>query len=307
MRIVKNPFEYVSEDPCAVTIGKFDGLHRGHRALITETVRNAARLSAGGRRCLSCVFTFDNSPAMILSRKERRSALEKMGVDLLIECDFGPRVISTTADDFISGVLARRLRAVSVAAGEDFRFGYKRTGDAGLLLKRGGEYGFEVDIIPEILEDGVKISSTDIRECVLRGDMERAERLLGFPYYIRGRVIQGNQIGRTIGIPTANMIPDRSKLLPPNGVYFSETVLDGKPRRGITNIGTKPTVDGQFIGVETYFFDTDGDLYGKNLTLSLRHFSRPERKFGSLEELKARIEKDREEGRAFFLDTGRRG
>ena len=300
MKIVKNLFDYETCVPSVVTIGKFDGIHRGHRELILETVKQTKERRKQGEACQSVVFTFDISPQMILSKKERRAMLEEMEVDVLIECSFGPRIITTSAEDFVNDILAGRLKTISVITGEDFRFGYKRQGDTELLKKMGSTSGFQTSVIPEVTCDGLKISSSAIRELILEGRMEECGTLLGYPLFVSGKVIHGNQIGRTIGVPTANLIPGKSKLLPPNGVYFTESLIGGKLRRGITNIGTKPTVDGHFIGVETYYFDLSEDLYDRELTVSLRHFQRPEKKFDSLVELRDQISKDRENGRMFF-------
>lgn len=300
MKIVKNLFEYENDVSSVVTIGKFDGIHMGHRKLIEETVRQTKERRKQGNVCQSVVFTFDISPQMILSKKERRAMLEEMEVDVLIECSFGPRIITTSAEDFVSDILAARLKTVSVITGEDFRFGYKRQGDTELLKKMGGTSGFRTFVIPEVTYEGRKISSSEIRGLIQEGRMEECGTLLGYPLFVSGQVIHGNQIGRTIGVPTANLIPGKSKLLPPNGVYFTESCIGGKLKRGITNIGTKPTVDGHFTGVETYYFDLSEDLYDRELTVSLRHFSRPEKKFDSLAELRDQISRDSENGRMFF-------
>ena len=300
MKIAKNPFEYRSGRPSVVTIGKFDGVHRGHQELIRRAVGAAKRRREAGEDCQAVVFTFDMSPVMILSKKERRAFLREMGVDLVIECAFDPRVIATSAEDFVRDILVSRLRVCKVVTGEDFRFGYRRRGDAALLQRLGGELGFEEELVPAVTGGGTKISSTRIREALAKGEMEEAALLLGFPYFIRGKIVHGREIGRTIGVPTANLIPDKSKLLPPNGVYFAKSGIGGRTYRGISNVGTKPTVDGHFTGVETYYFDLHEDLYGEELAVELCHFRRPERRFESLEELKGQIALDREAGEAYF-------
>ena len=295
MKIIKEIFTYAGEERSAVTIGKFDGVHLGHTRLIERT---CARAHEAGAKAV--VVTFDMAPALILSKKERRKLFEEMGVDVLVECGFTPKLIAMSAEHFVKDILLRRLNMIHIAAGEDFRFGYGREGDASMLKAFGEKLGFSVDIVPEVDEDGEKISSTRIREALAVGDMEKVRRMLGFTYYLRGSVIHGRQIGRTIGIPTANLIPDKSKLLPPNGVYFSTAEIAGKTYGGITNIGTKPTVDGHFVGAETFFFDFEQDIYDEVLEVRLLHYSRPERKFSGIEELSAQIHEDEKNGREYF-------
>ncbi|MCI6174591.1 MAG: riboflavin biosynthesis protein RibF [Clostridiales bacterium] len=300
MIISKDPFSYQAAAPSAVTIGKFDGIHRGHQVLIRDTVSWAEAQRAAGRPAQSVVFAFDMAPSMLLTKRERRTMLEKMGVDLLIECSFGPKMITMPADAFMKDMLAGRLHAAHVTVGEDFRFGCGRTGSGRLLEEAGPALGFDTRIVPEVTDGGEPVSSTRIRAELTAGHMETVGRLLGYPYFITGKVIHGRQIGRTIGVPTANQIPGKSKLLPPNGVYFTESDFGGRTYRGITNVGMKPTVDGHYLDAETYFFDCDQDIYDRRLTVRLLHFSRPEKKFSSLEALKERIGLDAEEGHRFF-------
>ncbi len=301
MNIVKNIFDY--EEPAeagVITIGKFDGLHRGHQALLKQAAAVTDTLRQSGTDAASIVFTFDISPVMLLTKKERRSILEQDGFSTIIECDFGPKIITMSAEDFITEILVKRLHARHVVVGEDFHFGYERRGDAELLKRMGEECGFTVDAVPLVTEQHHKISSSTIRRALMRGDMEQVNDLLGYPYSVTGKIIHGRQIGRTIGVPTANLIPSAHKLLPPNGVYDIRAVIGETACTGITNIGTKPTVGGSFVGVETFLFDFDGDIYGKKMTVQLLHFARPEVKFSSLEELKAQIAEDELNGRRFF-------
>ena len=295
MKIRHNLQKLKSGGPSVVTIGKFDGIHRGHRELIRETVSSAREMKA-----VPAVFSFDMASVMLLSKDERRAMLGEAGVGLLVECDFGPEIITMEAEDFVEKILLEKLQMKKVIVGEHFRFGYGRRGDAELLLRMGEECGFGVRLVPEVMDGDVKISSSVIREAVGRGDMERANGLLGYSFFVTGRIIHGRQLGRTLGVPTANLITDRSKLLPPNGVYYTRGVVGDRSWNGITNIGTKPTVDGHFIGVETYFFDCDENLYGEDLRVELLHFSRPEQKFSDLAALKERISLDETEGRAYF-------
>ncbi|MBP3878214.1 MAG: bifunctional riboflavin kinase/FAD synthetase [Lachnospiraceae bacterium] len=296
MRVIKDLFSFQSDIPCAVTIGKFDGIHKGHRELIR---RAAAHARNDAEHVQSVVLTFDMAPAMLLTEEERRAVLEEMGADVLIECSFGPEIITLPAEAFISDVLTGRLRARFVIAGEDFRFGYERRGDDRLLRNMEKQFGYRTEIVPEVLEGGEPVSSTRIRNALELGNMEEVRNLLGYDYYVTGKIIHGRRLGRTIGVPTINQIPGRTKLLPPNGVYVSETVLEGRLLRGITNIGTKPTVGGHFVGAETYLFDFSGNVYDENAEVRLLNFLRPETRFGSLDELKNQIAKDEAAARRF--------
>lgn len=313
IKVIHNPFEYEFNTPAAVTIGKFDGLHLGHRELIREAVRLAKEERAAGKPCVSAVLSFDMAPAMILTPEERCEMLAEMGVDVICECEFGPHIIGTPAEDFVRETLAGRMHAVHVVTGEDFRFGYQRQGDTALLEKMGSVCGFAAHVAPTVHDpvSGKKISSTMVREALLAGKMERTADLLGYPYFVTGEIIHGRQVGRTIGIPTANLKPARTKLLPPNGVYYSRSTVIRKETgsgqvsaveyfHGATDIGTKPTVNGQFIGVETFFYDCAEDLYGESLKTELLHFARPEMKFESLDALKAQITSDAADGRKYF-------
>ncbi len=301
MKAVKNIFEYESSLPSVVTIGKFDGIHLGHRELV-RSVKTFA--DTCGREVNTVLFSFDMAQVYLLTHKERRKLLEREGIRTVVECPFTPEIITMEAEDFIRKILADRLHAVHVVVGPDFHFGYGRRGDAHLLEQMGEELGFSVEVVPEVEYENEKISSTRIRNCVSEGNMEDASGMLGYPYFVTGQVIHGRHLGRTIGVPTANMIPGKKKLLPPNGVYCTISKIGDKKYPGITNIGTKPTVDGQFIGVETYLFSFDGDVYGETEEVRLLHFVRPEKKFDSLELLREQISQDHAVGEAYFRDNG---
>ncbi|MBQ2626692.1 MAG: bifunctional riboflavin kinase/FAD synthetase, partial [Eubacterium sp.] len=182
--------------------------------------------------------------------------------------------------------------ASCVCVGDDFRFGHHRAGDAAMLQKYGMHYGFSTQIVPAVYEGERDISSTWIREEIQKGRMEEAEKLLGRPYFLLGEVVHGRQLGRTLQIPTINQIPPQEKLLPPNGVYFSSTQIGGRTWNGITNIGTKPTVAGDQVTAETHLFGCSADLYGKEASVELLHYHRPEHRFSSVTELKEHMEAD---------------
>ncbi|HUM82380.1 MAG TPA: bifunctional riboflavin kinase/FAD synthetase [Lachnospiraceae bacterium] len=303
MHVIYDTIKFSRPGPCAITLGKFDGVHRGHRALVDSIQKYKNEENRGAE---TVVFSFDAASATLLTKEERRAMLEEIGVDCLIECPFVPEIITTEAEDFVKDILVQGLHAAYIAVGPDFHFGYKRMGDTELLRKLGKQYGFRVEVISRVTDHGREISSTRIRKCLEKGEMERVGEMLGYPFFVTGPVLHGKKIGRTLGFPTANLIPGKDKLLPPNGVYAVRSAVGGRSYCGITDIGTKPTVDGQFVGVETYLYgcDESTDLYGEKQKVELLHFLRPEKKFASLEALKIQIEKDRESGKAFFPENG---
>lgn len=279
---------------CAVTMGKFDGIHRGHQKLV-EKIKE--RKALGEQAVL---FAIDASSNMILTSQERASLLERMGVDVLVECRLDDRIRHMRAENFIKEILMGDLGASYVVVGEDNRFGFERKGTPELLKEFGRKYGFSVDILPKEMDGKRKISSTFIREELKKGNMEKISSLMGMNYFVEGDVVHGRGMGHKVLLPTTNLVPPKSKILPPNGVYVTTSYFDGRTYGGITNIGCKPTVGESFIGVETYLFDCDEDLYGKKCRVDFKKFLRPEKKFPSLEALKARLLADAENGRAYF-------
>lgn len=286
----------------AISLGKFDGVHRGHRKLLQRVLEQKEKgLSA-------VIFTFEKNPTRILSglsprnimtNLERKMMLEEAGVDNLLECPFVPEIAHMEPETFVEQVLVGQLHVKFVAVGKDFHFGYQRRGDFQLLKKMGEELGFQVEVIEKEQSHGRDISSTYVREALHEGNIPLANELLGYRYYVSGEVLHGRQIGRTLGLPTTNLLPPADKLLPPNGVYLTRTLIGDDAYYGITNIGYKPTVGGEtHKGVETFLFDFDGDLYGQHLKVEFLEFERPEQKFKSLEELKAKILSDVHWGRS---------
>lgn len=285
---------YIYEET-AVTLGKFDGLHRGHQKLIKRTMGYQRQ----GYK--STVFTLDfGRKEMLLTGEERREILEKKGVSYLIDCPFLPEVASMEPEDFIQSVLVDKLHAKKIVVGEDFHFGHNRKGDARLLKELEHIYEYEAEIVRKEKEGDREISSTYIREEIAKGNMETAGRLLGYPYFVSGEVLHGRHIGSRLLVPTTNLVPTTRKLLPPNGVYISRTLVNGREYGGITNIGYKPTVGEKFRGVETYMFDFDEDLYGCDITVQLLKFLRPEKKFDSIDLLREQMKQDIGVGRSFF-------
>lgn len=304
MRYIKNTLDFDTHHRSVITLGKFDGLHRGHMLLVNRI------LEIGKKEGFETViFTFSvppssrvsNQPAhMLLTNEEKRLRLEKLGVDRLVECPFDDSVMHMEPERFIEEILVKKLRVACIVVGTDFRFGYQRRGDAAMLERLGPSLGFSVEIVPKAKEDGREIGSTWIKEELRKGRIEKVTQLLGYPYTIREEIVHGRALGRTIGVPTINQIPVREKLLPPYGVYVSETEVRGHRFYGMTNIGVKPTVKENFTGVETYLFDCGLDLYGETAEVKLLHFQRRERKFPSVEALREQLKKDEQDARAFL-------
>lgn len=279
---------------CAVTLGKFDGVHLGHRKLIEKILE---RKEEGEKAVL---FAFRSSRNSIFTSSERRALLEKMGVDVLLECPLNDRIRQMQAETFVREVLAGDLHASHVVVGEDFRFGYERKGTPGLLKTLGRKCGFTAEVLPKEMDGRRKISSTYIREELKRGNMEKVSRLLGGDFFVTEVVEHGRGLGRKVLFPTANLRPRPGKLMPPNGVYVTVSDFGDQVLQGITNVGYKPTVDGNFLGVETYLFDCHEDLYGRECTVYFKKYLRPEHKFRSVEALRTQMEQDAACGREYF-------
>lgn len=304
MKIIENTTEFHLERPSAVALGKFDGIHLGHRKLLNRVLEQKKR----GLQAV--VFTFDTSAAFFFGgderelsvREEKRAAFAQMGIDVLIEFPLNPDTAATEPVTFVSRYLAEQMRTVYLCAGPDISFGKGGAGDYALLAAYAQDYGYQVELIEKVRVDGKEVSSTRVREAVRAGEMEAVTRMLGTPYSVKGKVLHGRQLGRTLGMPTANLLPDDGKLLPPNGVYYSRAHLGDRVYRGITNIGCKPTVsDERILGVETYLYDFAGEIYDREITVELLAFRRPERTFEGVEALRRQIEEDVAAGRnAFF-------
>ena len=291
------------EEPTALSLGKFDGVHRGHEALIEHLLEKKKE----GLKAV--VFTFDippkkltenNNYRVLSTNKEKQEILKERGIDYLLESPFTKEVMCMEPEDFIAKIV-RQLHVKCMVVGEDFHFGHNRRGDYHLLRQYAGKYGYEVIVVEKIKEDSRDISSTFVREEIAAGNIEKANHLLGYRYFVTSRVLHGNQIGRTIGIPTINQLPPKEKLLPPNGVYVTEAYIGDRWYRGISNVGCKPTIEGEYpVGVETHLLDFAEDVYDKMVTVEFLSRVRSERKFASIEALKEQMQNDVAYGRAYF-------
>ncbi len=294
----KNTLDFKTTENTVLTIGKFDGLHMGHKRLLEEVEK---KKKTGLK---SAIFTFDTSPqnaiyhtnsSVLTTNEEKHLVFENVGIDYFVECPFTDEVRNLEAEEFIY-MMTDKLKVKCFVVGTDCCFGHNRSGNCEVLKSFADEYGYEVVVVEKKQYEGRDISSTFVREEIEVGNIEKANMLLGYPYFFMGKVESGNHIGRTIGFPTINLIPPENKLVPPYGVYASHIVIDEKVYEGVTNIGVKPTIAGENVcGIETNIFDFNGDLYGKTVRVRLFSFIRPEKKFGGVDELKDQIARDKTE------------
>jgi riboflavin kinase/FMN adenylyltransferase len=299
-------------DCAVVTIGNFDGVHRGHRELV-ERVVGRARSTTGA----AVVRTFDPHPGRVLAPAraplslstpvQKRELLAALGVDVAAELPFTAAVAALSADDFVRQVLLGEIQARHVIVGETFRFGRGRAGDVPALTRLGVAGGFSVEPVAPVLEAGKPVSSSRVREALATGDTAAAARLLGRAFFIDATVVRGDGRGRTIGVPTANL-ESGNEILPARGVYAGRCRLaDGSWRAAVVNRGRRPTFGGETETVEAHLLDFDGDLYGSKLRLAFSARLREEQRFSGPEALVAQIRDDVERARALLSGLGGEG
>lgn len=303
MEIIKD-INHVQWNNTSVTLGKFDGVHLGHRMLMENV------LHAASDDCIPTVFTFDKFPSQflrqenitsILTEEEKENILEELGIERYVLFPFHEKTASMEPEEFVEKILVNTLKVKELYVGADFRFGKGRRGNAVLLKELGVKFSFKFKAVDKRMYKGAEISSTRIRECILNGEMEDAAAMMGMPFKIMGEIVHGRNLGHKLGVPTINqMIPDE-KILPKLGVYCARVTVNDKVYNGIANVGSKPTVQTEKIyGVETHLFNCNEDLYGKNAKTELLSFIRPEHKFSCVEELKCQLDADIVNGRKFF-------
>lgn len=282
-----NRFEKLRVEGTSIALGAFDGLHRGHVAVLQAAAQPPFEKNWG-------VFTFSAPPfekQTVLPPQDKKLLLHQMGAEFAIAPDFAV-VQQIPAESFATGVLLEQFHAKRLCCGEDFRFGRNAEGDVTLLQALCDQYGVQLVVVPEVQDDEGKISSTRIRTAVEQGDIETANALLGREFQYTMPVIHGNHIGTGLGTPTLNQAMPQGLILPPFGVYASLANTGDSWYFGVTNIGVKPTVGSDSVLSETWLPRFSGDLYGKQVTIRLLKFLRAERKFASLEELRAEIQKN---------------
>ena len=280
-------------------LGFFDGVHLGHQALLRACLELAAQTDSQ-----PCALTFDihpqdlvkgNAPQLINTPADRRLLLELFGMESIHTLQFDAQMQQMPWQDFFR-YLTEELQATGLVCGEDFRFGHNGEGNAALLQQACARKGIPCLVIPEQTKDGIRISSTYIRQLIASGEMEKAVAFLGHPHILSGTVVSGRKLGRTIGIPTANIQIPEGVILPPKGVYACKV----DSHLAVTNIGDRPTVGGHKVTIEPWLLDFEGDLYGKQITVEFHKFLRPERKFDSLEDLRREILKNAGQTRILF-------
>ena len=306
MLYINNPRDYNGNAPSVVTIGKFDGIHKGHQKLFEQV--NSYREQG----YVSIVFTFNVQPASLISNndissimtsEEMRRELENKNIDVLLECPFTEELMHMEPEAFLTEILIGRLHMKHLVVGTDFKMGYKGRGDTAFLKARESDSGYKLDVVPDQTYQGERISSTTIRSLITEGDLDTAAKLLGRYYYFDGVVVQGRHLGHELGFPTINIIPDPRKTMPPGGVYAAVCRLaNGEVYNGAANIGRNPTIaPDNSTTLEMHLFDFEGELYDSKVEISLVHYIRPEQRFDSIEALREQLNNDMQQVREYFL------
>jgi len=300
MKIYHHIDDFERLENAVVTIGTFDGVHQGHRKIIAN-IKELAE-STGGETVLLTFFPHprmilhpeDESIKLINTINEKAELLEKLGVDHLIITPFSRDFSNQTAEEYIRDILVNKIGTKKIVIGYDHRFGKDRQGGLEDLLRLGPVYGFDVIEIPEQDINEVAVSSTRIRAALLANDIEQANTFLGYPFFITGTVTRGDQIGRQIGYPTANIvIEERYKLIPADGIFAVKVTIDGIVHKGMAYIGSRPTVNGLTRNIEVNIFDFNREIYNQRISMAFLNFVRGDIKFSSLDELKAQLAQDK--------------
>lgn len=278
-----------------VTIGKFDGIHRGHEKLFEEIAKHA-----NGRQ--KVVLTFETSPKAflddnanktIVTELEKQMLCKQQGINVYMKMPMRREFLALSPDDFINDILKEKIGATTIVCGTDFHFGAKALGDVDFLMRNQKKYGYNVIVVEKEKYHNIDISSSVIREKIAAGDMLEVNAMLDHPYSVIGKVEHGKKLGRTMELPTANIIPEETKLLPPNGVYRSVVMVGGEKYNSITNVGINPTMEnGKKIKVETHIIDYKNYIYNEIVQVQFFEFIRPEKAFENISELKNQIESD---------------
>ncbi len=306
MKFYTSALSRVNSDS-VVALGCFDGVHIGHSEIISSAKE------AADEKSLTCVvWSFQSPPKSILQGQtsssvltpisEKKALIRALGVDVFISVRFDEKISKMSACDFFEEILIKRLKAKQIFCGFNYRFGYKGSGDTALLQSLCEERGIALTVVDEIKTDGITVSSSAIRAYLASGELDMAKKMLGRPFALRGRVVDGQHLGRRLGFPTINQDVPADKISVKNGVYLTCLRLCGVKKYGITNIGMRPTVNGVAPVCETHLLDFNGNLYGRILTVEFLKFMRPEKKFSSLDELTAQVRSDIELAKIMVMD-----
>lgn len=298
-RLIRHPSAVIADNGVAACIGNFDGVHIGHQKLLSKIVE----FSSKHRGVKTMLISLYPHPALVLGRApelpyitspaRKTEILSKIGIDYFYLIHFTKAFSKIPAEQFVDEILFKKLNVRYLATGEDARVGAGGRGDTDFLKRAFAAAGREIETVDAVTLDGVRVSSRRVREAVLSANMPLAHEFMGRRFRLTGRVIRGEQRGKTLGFATANLAANRRALRPPNGVYAVFADIGGAAYRGVTNIGTRPTLAGRDISIETHLIGyAGGDFYGRKLHLDFVQFIRDEQKFPSLEELKAQIARD---------------
>lgn len=309
MKLEEELKEFTPQRDTVLTIGVFDGVHIGHQRLMEYVKRQAL-----GEDRLPGVITFRSHPQHVMSPRiplyrlipldERIRLIREMGIELVVPLSFNLEVVQVPARDFV-GLLQKHLRMRGLVIGPDFALGRGREGDAIALRQMGKEMGFWVEVFPPQMVDGEVVSSTVIRQALSSGDVGKVTRLLGRPFLLHGRIVHGDERGKQLGFPTANLTFSRGQALPEDGVYVTKAYLGGQPYPSVTNIGKRPTFGENKRTVEVYLIGFSGEIYGEDLRIELVERLRDEKRFSSAEELKAQIGQDVERAVSMLKQVAR--
>lgn len=296
MTVIKSLKQVVNAKNTVVTIGNFDGIHKGHIKLIKEAVKEARE-----NNFKSVVFTFENHPRRyfrddslknIITNEEKIEIFKKLGIDIVLMIPFNEYMTKISANDFVEKILYEKLKCKTVIVGHDFAFARNKEGNASVLKFLGEKFNINTKIIDPIKIHGKRISSTHIRNLITNGNVSEIKYFLGRNYSLNGKVIHARKLGRTIGFPTANLKVEDKLIIPKDGIYAVKVYIDTKVYYGATNIGFNPTVNGKKLSIETNIINFNKDIYGETIKVEFLERIRDEKKFNSLDELKYQLNKD---------------